>query len=138
MLYYSDISQIGYNSLVIAGKYHPLPILTEALHLLCPSATLVVYCEYMEPLVECYRFLNQKNLAIKLQITETWKREFQTLPGRMHPLMSIPASGGYLLRGIYVGIAFHDELNMTSQLLDNSSHDYPSKRICLEKMMDSL
>lgn len=30
-------------------------------------------------------------------------REYQTLPGRMHPQMNMQTSGGYLLRGIYVG-----------------------------------
>lgn len=29
-------------------------------------------------------------------------REFQTLPGRSHPMMSCPTSGGYILLGIRV------------------------------------
>ena len=58
----------------------------------------------MEPLVECYVQLQQHDRsAVALMITDTWLREYQTLPGRTHPVMTMPSSGGYLLSGIYVG-----------------------------------
>jgi len=92
----------GVNRLIIASKYHPLPILKEAIMILTPSSPFVVYCEYVEPLVECYIYLQQFSLAIKLNIFDTWTREFQTLPGRVHPSMFMSNSGGYLLSGIKV------------------------------------
>jgi len=91
----------GADRLIIACRFQPLPILQEALKLLAPSSPFVVYCEFMEPLVECYVYLQQNNLALRLTLSDTWMREFQTLPGRVHPQMFMPVSGGYLLSGIY-------------------------------------
>ena len=90
----------GADRLIIASRFQPLPILKEALKLLAPSSPIVVYCEFMEPLVECYVYLQQNSLAIRLMLSDTWMREFQTLPGRVHPNMFMPVSGGYLLTGI--------------------------------------
>lgn len=91
----------GANRLIIASKYQPLPILKEAIKLLVPSSPIVIYCEFMEPLVECYMYLQQNNLALRLILSDTWMREFQTLPGRVHPNMFMPVGGGYLLTGTY-------------------------------------
>ncbi len=92
----------GVNRLIIASKFHPLPILKESIMLLTPSSPFVVYCEFVEPLVECYMYLQQFSLAIKLNIYDTWTREFQTLPGRVHPSMFMSNSGGFLLSGIRI------------------------------------
>lgn len=94
----------NFHRLIIACRYHPLPILKEAIVLLAPSSPFVVYCEYMEPLVECFTYLHQESLAVRLHITDTWMREFQTLPGRVHPEMHMTTSAGFVLTGIYVGL----------------------------------
>jgi tRNA (adenine-N(1)-)-methyltransferase non-catalytic subunit len=90
--------------LVIASKYRPLPILKQSLLLLTPSSPFVVFHEFLEPLVDCYNYLVENELAIKLLLSDSWLREFQTLPGRMRPDMYMTTSGGYLLTGIYVGM----------------------------------
>jgi tRNA (adenine-N(1)-)-methyltransferase non-catalytic subunit len=89
--------------LIIATGAHPLHILKNALRILAPGSPVVVYCEYSEPLVECYSYLHQEELAIRLQLVETILREFQTLPGQMHPLMKGSATGGFVLYGTFVG-----------------------------------
>ena len=38
-----------------------------------------------------------------MNIGDTWLREFQILPGRVHPQMNMVTSGGYVLTGIYLG-----------------------------------
>ena len=91
-------------SLIIGTKYHPLPLLKEALNLLALSSSIVIYCEYMEPLTECFNYLVKYQLAVRVTISDTWMREFQTLPGRLHPNMHMPTSGGYYLSGIFVGL----------------------------------
>ena len=73
------------------------------MRLLAPGSPLVVYCEYSEPLIECYSFLHQEELAIRLLLVETTLREYQTLPGQMHPLMKGSATGGFVLYGTFVG-----------------------------------
>jgi len=93
----------GFSSFILASKFHPLSILQSALKLLLPSSAFVIHCEFMEPLLECFEWLHGKTQAIELMMADTWLREYQTLPGRYHPLMTIPTSGGYLLSGIYLG-----------------------------------
>ena len=88
--------------MIIAAKYDLLAIVKVAMYLLFPSSPFVIFCEFMEPLVECYDYLHDNGLAIRMQLCDTWKREFQTLPGRFHPEMRMPTSGGYLLSGIYI------------------------------------
>ena len=93
----------GFDSLIIASRYHPLPILKESIALLMPSASFAIYSEFAEPLNECYKYLNDYKIAIRMNIGDTWLREFQILPGRVHPQMNMVTSGGYVLTGIYLG-----------------------------------
>ena len=93
----------GVNSLVLVSHFRPLVVLQEAIYLLVPSSPFAVYCEYMEPLVECYLFLQTRGIAIRLNLSETWVRDYQTLPGRFHPAMNMRTSGGYILSGVYIG-----------------------------------
>ncbi len=90
-------------SLIVACKYRPLPILKQALLVLAPSSPFVVYHEFLEPLTECFLFLQQSGVALRLVLSDTWLREFQTLPGRVRPDMFMSTSGGFILSGIYVG-----------------------------------
>lgn len=93
----------GFDSLIVATKFYPLPILKEVISLLLPSSPFVLFFEFMEPLVECYLYLQENALAVRLSLSDTWTREFQTLPNRVHPAMFMSVSSGYLLTGIYVG-----------------------------------
>lgn len=115
----------GVDSLILACRYRPLPLLKLALCTLHSSSAFVVYHEFMEPLVECYLHLQQTGVALRMVLADTWwvcapyrhssgcslhlsphcfrLREFQTLPGRFRPEMYMPTSGGYVLSGIYVG-----------------------------------
>lgn len=90
--------------LIIASKYRPLPILKQALYVLQPSSSFVIYHEFLEPLVDCYLYLNSNQLALRLVLSDTWMREFQTLPGRVRPDMFMSTSGGFILTGVYVGM----------------------------------
>ncbi|CAG5136895.1 unnamed protein product [Candidula unifasciata] len=85
------------DSLILACKYNPLPILMTMLEFLPPSRPVVVYCQYLEPLVECYTQIKKKGIGLQLRLSETWFREYQVLPQRTHPLMNMSGTGGYLL-----------------------------------------
>jgi hypothetical protein len=60
----------------------------------------VVYCEFIEPLTRCFVELQRGSIVINLRLSETWAREYQVLPGRTHPNMSMSQSGGFILTGI--------------------------------------
>ena len=77
LIHHLFLSPYQFSSLIIATRYHPLPIFKEALHLLYPSSPFVVYCEFMEPLVECYLYVTDKGLGLRVSLSDTWMREFQ-------------------------------------------------------------
>ncbi|MED6132461.1 hypothetical protein PIB30_019257 [Stylosanthes scabra] len=51
------------------------------------------------PLATCMHNLQLAKMAIGLQISEPWLREYQVLPSRTHPSMQMSAFGGYILTG---------------------------------------
>ncbi|XP_078349734.1 tRNA (adenine(58)-N(1))-methyltransferase non-catalytic subunit TRM6-like [Oculina patagonica] len=90
------------DSLVVVSRFQPSPIVMALLPRLAPSRPFVVYCQYKEPLMECYVNLREKGTAINIRLTETWWRHYQVLPARTHPEIAMNSTGGYLLCGITV------------------------------------
>ncbi|XP_022858008.1 tRNA (adenine(58)-N(1))-methyltransferase non-catalytic subunit trm6 isoform X1 [Olea europaea var. sylvestris] len=90
----------GFSSLIIAApNLDPWGIVKEVLPLLSYSASFAIYHQYLQPLATCMNTLQAEKLAIGLQISEPWLREYQVLPSRTHPHMQMSATGGYILSG---------------------------------------
>ncbi|NXA40781.1 TRM6 methyltransferase, partial [Eudromia elegans] len=90
------------DGLIVASKFHPTPLLLSLLEFVAPSRPFVVYCQYKEPLLECYTKLRERGGVINLKLSETWLRSYQVLPDRSHPKLTMSGGGGYLLSGITV------------------------------------
>ncbi|XP_034966017.2 tRNA (adenine(58)-N(1))-methyltransferase non-catalytic subunit TRM6 [Zootoca vivipara] len=90
------------DGLIVASRFHPAPLLLSLLEFVAPSRPFVVYCQYKEPLLECYTKLREKGGVINLKVSETWLRNYQVLPDRSHPKLMMSGAGGYLLTGITV------------------------------------
>ncbi|NXN13480.1 TRM6 methyltransferase, partial [Indicator maculatus] len=90
------------DGLIIASKFHPTPLLLALLEFVAPSRPFVVYCQYKEPLLECYTKLRERGGVVNLKLSETWLRNYQVLPDRSHPKLTMSGGGGYLLSGITV------------------------------------
>jgi len=88
------------DSIIVACQYEPKTTLLQMLPYLETSCPFVVFYEYMEPLVELFHELQQQKLAINLRLSDTWMREYQVLPNRTHPNMTMSQSGGFILTGI--------------------------------------
>jgi tRNA (adenine-N(1)-)-methyltransferase non-catalytic subunit len=88
------------DSLIIAAKYDPTETLLKMFKFLAPSCPFVIYSEFIEPLTDCFKEVQQRGLAINLRLSDTWTREYQVLPGRTHPTMNMSQSGGFILTGI--------------------------------------
>ncbi|CAB9509006.1 N(1)-methyltransferase non-catalytic subunit TRM6 [Seminavis robusta] len=88
------------DSVIIVTRTDPTATLLGLLPYLAPSGPFVVYCEFIEPLTECFLEMQRRSLAINLRLSDTWMREYQVLPGRTHPNMNISQSGGFILTGI--------------------------------------
>lgn len=93
----------GFSSLIIAAPELDLwSLLKDLLPLLANSAPFAIYHQYLQPLATCMHNLQLKRMAIGLQISEPWLREYQVLPSRTHPCMQMSAFGGYILSGIKI------------------------------------
>ncbi|XP_068865232.1 tRNA (adenine(58)-N(1))-methyltransferase non-catalytic subunit TRM6 isoform X4 [Aphelocoma coerulescens] len=90
------------DGLIVASKFHPTPLLLSLLEFVAPSRPFVVYCQYKEPLLDCYTKLRERGGVINLKLSETWLRNYQVLPDRSHPKLTMSGGGGYLLSGITV------------------------------------
>eukprot|EP00551_Chaetoceros_affinis_P008002 CAMPEP_0203680010 /NCGR_PEP_ID=MMETSP0090-20130426/37794_1 /ASSEMBLY_ACC=CAM_ASM_001088 /TAXON_ID=426623 /ORGANISM="Chaetoceros affinis, Strain CCMP159" /LENGTH=528 /DNA_ID=CAMNT_0050547891 /DNA_START=31 /DNA_END=1617 /DNA_ORIENTATION=+ len=88
------------DSLILACNYDPTHTLLTLLPYLETSCPFVVFFEYMEPLIECFREIQKLGLAINLRLTDTWMREYQILPNRTHPNMNMSQNGGFILTGV--------------------------------------
>ncbi|XP_060199819.1 uncharacterized protein LOC132628112 [Lycium barbarum] len=90
----------GFSSLIIAApEQDPWGIVKDVLPLLSYSAPFAIYHQYAQPLATCMHNLQIEKMAIGLQISEPWLREYQVLPSRTHPHMQMSAFGGYILSG---------------------------------------
>lgn len=99
------------DSVIIVTHYDPTATLLELLPYLAPSSPFVVFCEYIEPLAQCFRELQKEGLAINIRLSDTWMREYQVLPGRTHPSMTMSQTGGFILTGIKLcPVTGHNEL----------------------------
>ncbi|KAL0314592.1 UNVERIFIED_CONTAM: tRNA (adenine(58)-N(1))-methyltransferase non-catalytic subunit TRM6 [Sesamum angustifolium] len=93
----------GFSSLIIAAPDLDVwGIAKELVPLLSYSAPFVIYHQYLQPLASCMHNLQIEKMAIGLQLSEPWLREYQVLPSRTHPHMQMSSSGGYLLSGIRI------------------------------------
>ncbi|WJX15664.1 hypothetical protein P8452_05777 [Trifolium repens] len=90
----------GFSSLIIAAPdLDTWTLVKDLLPLLSNSAPFSIYHQYLQPLATCMHNLQLEKMAIGLQITEPWLREYQVLPSRTHPCMQMSAFGGYILSG---------------------------------------
>ena len=90
------------DSLIIASRFYPKTILLSLIEYLRPSCPFVVYCQFKEPLMECYVEIRDRNLAAGVCLSETWCRQIQVLTDRTHPDINMSGRSGYILRGIKV------------------------------------
>jgi tRNA (adenine58-N1)-methyltransferase non-catalytic subunit len=90
------------DSLVLATHLDVRSCFWELFPLLKCSGSFVVYFNSIEPLNEIAFKLKSDFLAVNVQVSENWYREYQVLPSRTHPKMSMSATGGYLLTGIKI------------------------------------
>lgn len=120
------------DGLIIACRFHPTPLLLSLLDLVAPSRPFVVYCQYKEPLLECYTKLREKGGVINLKLSETWLRNYQVLPNRSHPKLTMSGGGGYILTGITV---VREDVQPNVKTLELQKTDEPApKKLKLEEL----
>lgn len=66
------------------------------------SRPIVVYDQFKEPLVELQHSLENDKRVLAPTILESKVRPYQTISGRLHPIMSMRGYGGYIMWGTRV------------------------------------
>ncbi|XP_008821062.1 tRNA (adenine(58)-N(1))-methyltransferase non-catalytic subunit TRM6 isoform X1 [Nannospalax galili] len=125
------------DGLIVASRFHPAPLLLSLLNFVAPSRPFVVYCQYKEPLLECYTKLRERGGVINLRLSETWLRNYQVLPDRSHPKLLMSGGGGYLLSGFTVvldSLRADPSLKSSAGTLDSYKAEEPAakKQKCTE------
>uniref|UniRef100_A0A182PTD4 tRNA (adenine(58)-N(1))-methyltransferase non-catalytic subunit TRM6 n=1 Tax=Anopheles epiroticus TaxID=199890 RepID=A0A182PTD4_9DIPT len=92
-----------FDSLVIVAKEHPYSILKALLPFVKPSRPVVIFSTCREILTECYVDMKSEAAITYLRVTSNWMRQYQILPNRTHPDVTMSGSGGYLLTGYTIG-----------------------------------
>ncbi|KAH0513919.1 tRNA (adenine(58)-N(1))-methyltransferase non-catalytic subunit TRM6 [Microtus ochrogaster] len=119
------------DGLIVASRFHPTPLLLSLLDFVAPSRPFVVYCQYKEPLLECYTKLRERGGVINLRLSETWLRNYQVLPDRSHPKLLMSGGGGYLLSGITVvsdSLRADPSLKSCASTLDSHTAEEPAAK----------
>ncbi|CAG8466526.1 4713_t:CDS:10 [Paraglomus occultum] len=86
-----------FDGLLVASQYQPKSILEALLPYVAGSRPIVIYSIHKEVLVDAFTYLRMSKQCINPEITESWLRNYQVLPGRTHPEMTISGGGGYIL-----------------------------------------
>eukprot|EP01023_Acetabularia_acetabulum_P044881 TRINITY_DN452_c1_g1_i4.p1 TRINITY_DN452_c1_g1~~TRINITY_DN452_c1_g1_i4.p1 ORF type:complete len:517 (+),score=84.01 TRINITY_DN452_c1_g1_i4:75-1553(+) len=93
-----DMVGVGFDGVIIVAPavdpYHLVELLSP---FTMPSASLAIYSNYLEPLTKCYGQMQESKLYINLFIQEAWLREYQVLPARTRPPMTMEGTGGYFM-----------------------------------------
>ncbi|KAL3734254.1 hypothetical protein ACJRO7_023580 [Eucalyptus globulus] len=93
----------GFSSLIVAApELDTWNTVKDLMPHLSHSAPFAIYHQYLQPLATCMHNLQIEKMAVGLQISEPWLREYQVLPSRTHPCMQMSAFGGYILSGVKI------------------------------------
>ncbi|THD25805.1 tRNA (Adenine(58)-N(1))-methyltransferase non-catalytic subunit TRM6 [Fasciola hepatica] len=85
------------DALIIATRFHPVDLTLILMQFLPSGRPIVVYSQFLQPLVDLYNAIKQRGGVTHLRLTDTWFRTIQVLPERTHPEVTMTSSGGYLL-----------------------------------------
>lgn len=95
----------GANTLILAGDLPFWTLAQRFIPVMGACSNFAFFCEYLEPLANCqYRMLRHK-VAIRVELSDTWTREYQVLSNRTRPSMQMSGHSGYVLTGIIVPAA---------------------------------
>ena len=90
----------GVDSLIVCSRLDCVEVLSMCFPFLRPGGSFVVHCSFAAPLASLHRNLRMNGLAVRVELTEAWYREYQVLTNRTHPHVNQDHTAGYLLAGV--------------------------------------
>lgn len=115
----------NFDALITVSTLHMPGILNSVLPKIGGSRPIVIYNQYKESLLEIQQQLVPDKRVLAPAIYETRVRPYQTIPGRMHPVMSNRGGGGYILWGTRV-IPHHEITAVGKGFLKRRRTETPS------------
>lgn len=91
-----------FDALIIVSTLYTPTLVKKMIAKVGGSRPIVVYSQYKEPLVETQVESMQNLELLAPTLHETRCRPYQTIIGRLHPLMTMKGGGGYLFHAIRV------------------------------------
>ncbi|CAE7132858.1 unnamed protein product [Rhizoctonia solani] len=91
-----------FDGLVVASQFEPFSLIEKLCPYVAGSGSIVVYSPYIQPLIEAQSRMRPMPKYLAPTVQEAWHREYQVLPGRTHPHMSMPGPTGYILTAIKI------------------------------------
>ncbi|KAF7243555.1 hypothetical protein EG68_11531 [Paragonimus skrjabini miyazakii] len=113
------------DALIIATRFHPVDLTLLLMQFLPVGKPVVVYAQFLQPLVDLYNAIKQRGGVTHLRLTDSWFRTLQVLPNRTHPEVSMLASGGYLLTAYTVEPRPNSKQLLASGLISSTRPDNP-------------
>lgn len=96
------IGEHNFDGLISVSTLHMPTLLPKILHTVGGSRPVVIYSQYKEHVLETQHSMSLDKRILAPSIFETRVRPYQTIPGRMHPVMTMRGYGGYILWGTRV------------------------------------
>lgn len=98
-----DYLQEGnFDGLISVTTLEPSSFLPLVIPKIGGSRPMVIYSHFKEVLLDTFHFLSTDKRVLAPSIFETRVRPYQTILGRIHPVMTMRSCGGYLLVGTRV------------------------------------
>lgn len=91
-----------FDGLIVGTEMYVPTLIQHLIPAIGGSRPIVIYDSAKEALVEITHVLHDDLRVLAPTILETRVRKYQTLPGRMHPHMTMRGGGGYVLWGTKV------------------------------------
>lgn len=91
-----------FDALIMSTTIYVPTLIPRVIESVGGSRPIVVYDASKELLLETNQVLMKDLRVLALTLMETRVRKYQTLPGRMHPHMTMRGTGGYILWGTRV------------------------------------
>lgn len=96
------IDEGKFDALVMGTELYVPTLIPRLIPMVGGSRPIVIYDASKEALVETTHVLQKDLRVLAPTIMETRVRRYQTLPGRLHPHMTMRGGGGYILSGTRV------------------------------------
>lgn len=94
----------SFDALIIGTNFALNSVLPKLLPFIRTSRPVVIYSPFIETLLPIFAQWRAAHGAsfVNVQLRESWKRVYQSIPGKMHPMMNMNSGGGYILSATIV------------------------------------